>query len=429
MVCRIHAVAGISLRRAVPRTHYDTTTLPERTAQSPELRALLVGAGPRGQRVQELLGGLGWKASVVATPDEALGAVDRSRFDLVVLVADDVENHYADAFQRLIEGASERHIAAILVSDDGRLVSQVHGHGVSCVSGSVSVDELRGRLSMVDHYRSMVIGLESELARLQQLTDLLNGHFQEMDEELQLAGGLQRDFLPDLGEPIGGVRFSAVYRPLSWVSGDIFDVFPIDERHTGVYIADAVGHGVAAGLLTMFIKRLIAPRGDRQGGVAGTSPSEVLRSVNLALCAQRLPSCQFVTACYGVLDHEQATLTVARAGHPYPIRHRSGQSVELRVPGGLLGLDARSEFPEQAFELAIGDRVLFHTDGFEPLPVQQNESAEAGVTSVRRAFEAVGDLPLPDAIERLADSLEAGWQPEASPDDVTILAFEWPGKR
>lgn len=413
----------------MPHTHYDTTTLPERTAQSPELRALLVGAGPCGKRVQESLAGLGWLASVVATPDEGLEAVDPSGFDLVVLVADDVENHCADAFQRLIERASERHIATILVSDDGSLVSQVHGHGVSCVSGSVSVDELRGRLSMVDHYRSMVTGLESELARLQQLTHQLSGHFQEMDEELQLAGRLQRDFLPDLSEPIGGVRFSAVYRPLSWVSGDIFDVFPIDERHTGVYIADAVGHGVAAGLLTMFIKRLIAPRGDRQGGVAGTSPSEVLRSVNLALCAQRLPSCQFVTACYGVLDHEQATLTVARAGHPHPIHHRSGQSLELRVSGGLLGLDARSEFPERAFELAAGDRVLFHTDGFEPLPVQQDESAESSIMSVRRAFDAVGDLPLPDAIERLADSLEAGWQPAASPDDVTILAFEWPGKR
>lgn len=365
---------------------------------------------------------------MVATPDEGLEVVDQSRFDLVVL-SEEIEDHYADDAQRLIERASERHIPTILVGDEGRFVSQVRGHGVSCVSGGVSVDELRGRLSMVDHYRSMVTGLESELDRLQQLTDRLRSHFQEMDAELQLAGGLQRDFLPDLSESIGGVRFSAVYRPVSWVSGDIFDVFPIDERHTGVYIADAVGHGVAAGLLTMFIKRLIAPRGDRQGGVAGTSPAEVLRSVNLALCAQQLPSCQFVTACYGVLDHEQATLTLARAGHPYPIHHRSGQSVELRVPGGLLGLDPRNDYPEHTYELAAGDRVLLHTDGFEPLPVQQGASAEGDVTSVRRAFEAVGDLPLPDAIERLADSFEAGWQPAASPDDVTMLAFEWPGRR
>ena len=56
---------------------------------------------------------------------------------------------------------------------------------------------------------------------------------------------------------VGPIRFGALYRPATWVSGDIYDVVRLDETHVGFYVADAVGHGMPAALLTMFIKKAL----------------------------------------------------------------------------------------------------------------------------------------------------------------------------
>ena len=130
---------------------------------------------------------------------------------------------------------------------------------------------------------------------------------------------LQRDFLPRITGPIENVGIATIYRPASSVSGDIFDIFRIDEDHTGFYIADAVGHGMAASLLTMFIKRAIVPKRVDGNDYVILTPSETLTNLNDALADQSLPNYQFVTACYGLINHRTLTLQYARGGHPYPL--------------------------------------------------------------------------------------------------------------
>jgi hypothetical protein len=75
--------------------------------------------------------------------------------------------------------------------------------------------------------------------------------------------------------------FTATYRPASWVSGDMYDVFRIDEDHLGMFVADAMGHGVAAGLLTMFLRQALVVekgRGDCYSIVTpGAAPRQPAR--------------------------------------------------------------------------------------------------------------------------------------------------------
>ena len=92
--------------------------------------------------------------------------------------------------------------------------------------------------------------------------------------------GLKWTFLPKVDEAIGGVRFATVYKPASWVSGDIYDVFRVDERHVGFYVADAVGHGMAASLLTLFIKRCLTPKRIEADGYTVLCPSEAIAVLN-----------------------------------------------------------------------------------------------------------------------------------------------------
>src|SRR5947207_11229487 len=87
-----------------------------------------------------------------------------------------------------------------------------------------------------------------------------------LDEELRLAARVQQDFLPKSLPSVGDVRFQYLFRPAGHVSGDLYDVMRLDETHVGFYMADAVGHGMPAALLTMFLKQALTTKEIFPGG-------------------------------------------------------------------------------------------------------------------------------------------------------------------
>jgi len=81
-----------------------------------------------------------------------------------------------------------------------------------------------------------------------------------MAEQLRVAGMVQRDFLPAKLPNSNKLHWGTIFLPAEWVSGDIYDVMRIDESHIGFYVADVVGHGMPAALLTMFLKQALVMR-------------------------------------------------------------------------------------------------------------------------------------------------------------------------
>src|SRR5690606_16689880 len=110
---------------------------------------------------------------------------------------------------------------------------------------------LRALWSQIDALQAMKV----ELKVLRAQHGGLCGQIESMDEELRLASQLQREFLPRSLPCVGRVDFRVLFRPAGYVSGDIYDVERLDEDHVAFFLADAVGHGVPAALLTMYIKR------------------------------------------------------------------------------------------------------------------------------------------------------------------------------
>ncbi len=376
-----------------------------------------------------VLADIGWQ---VTTADDYHTAVEVMRdgsIDAVILAesrctsgpnADSNIPHLDD----LIRHLETHRVATLLLTDTPEQRRYNAGSLVEAVSRDISPAELRGRLAMIERYSQLLQGMEDRLRTMDRLGKRLNQHFREMDEEMRLAGRLQRDFLPRLHNPIGNLEVATIYRPATWVSGDMFDILRVDDEHTGIYLADAVGHGVAAGLLTMFIKRAIAPKHiiGRRSNIA--SPSRILATLNDALVEQSLPHCQFVTACYALFDHRTLTLQFARGGHPYPlILRRDGRIQELESPGGLLGLSAGEEFPTVDIALEPGDKVLFFTDGVE-LAFQAGTDDPINSHAYRKVFESLSSLPVQEMtarIEKMLDREAGSLNPR---DDVTIVGLE-----
>lgn len=377
--------------------------------------------------VVKLVGDIGWHCATAVDCRSALEMARHSHIDALILAEPPRRNPSRSAnadFHELLRWIETQRVPTILVTDGANHVEMDHGTLVEAIAPGINLAELRGRLTVIERYHGLFKRLEQELQNMERIGKRLNQHFREVDQEMRLAGRLQRDFLPDLAKPIGKLQFESVYRPANWVSGDMFDVFRIDEHHTGIYIADAVGHGMAASLLTMFIKKAIHPTRNDGNVEAIVDPGRVITSLNEALAEQALPNCQFVTACYALVDQRTMTMQFARGGHPYPMLiSASGALGELKASGGLLGLEGSEEFPMSQVRLSSGDKVIFITDGVEvALPASGEKHGH--LPPYCSAFETCGKYPIAEMFRLLEARLddEAG---SLNPrDDVTIVGFE-----
>jgi len=388
------------------------------------MQALLITSDdcPLPGGTSEMVRSIGWQVRTAGDYGAALRAASESDVDVIVMPSPGAQNGTPD-YQKLLRLIDVQRIAAFVIGESAAGAIGESRSLVDCLAPDVCLAELRGRFAMIERYQDRFRRLERELHNMERLGKRLNQHFREVDQEMRLAARLQQDFLPRLKEPVGNLRFSTLYRPANWVSGDIYDVFRVDEKHTAFYIADAVGHGVAASLLTMFIKRAVTPKRVEGDRYTILTPSETIAILNDALAEQELPNCQFVTACYCIFNHETRKLRCARAGHPYPILVTAdGVFTEVKSTGGLLGLFKGAEFSTIEIELQVGDRLLLYSDGMEL--AFQEDSEELDTVAYLNVFRSMSEKRIDDMVRGIEHSLDEETGSLSPRDDVTIVGVE-----
>jgi serine phosphatase RsbU (regulator of sigma subunit) len=326
--------------------------------------------------------------------------------------------------RQLAEALASHRLGALVVVDEPWERRALRCDLIMTGPRSTSPEELWGRLRTIADYRPLLAEMEHQLDNMQRLGKRLNLHFVELDQEMRLASRLQRDFLPRELPKVGPARFATLFRPASWVSGDIYDVCRVDETHVAFYVGDAVGHGVAAGLLTMFIKQAIQSKRIDGGAYQILSPDATMAQLNDALVEQRLPNCQFVTACYGMLDTLTLELSFARAGHPYPLHVTvEGAIHEVKVEGGLLGLFEKEQFPLATVQLHPGDKLLLYSDGLEDMLIPSRDPT-TGMPAFGGTLLDAAPLPAQGFVDQIAAGLDAEEGSLNPQDDITLVVLE-----
>ena len=208
--------------------------------------------------------------------------------------------------------------------------------------------------------------VREELDALRHRDDTLRFYMHRLDEELRLAARVQQDFLPKSLPKVGDVRFQILFRPAGHVSGDLYDCMRLDETHVGFYMADAVGHGMPAALLTMFLKQALVTKEIFPGGYRLLPPNQTMQKLNDSLVGQNLSQATFATALYGHLNTKTLELTFARGGHPNPVLLTvDGEMKSLEAGGSLLGIFPEEQFEQATVQLQPGDRFFVYSDGVE----------------------------------------------------------------
>lgn len=223
------------------------------------------------------------------------------------------------------------------------------------------------RIEMLNQIRGQNRKLEKQAAELRRALEqvesqktIIEEQNQRLIKDLRKAGDFQKSLLPERLPEHKSVKFAALYVPSSQLGGDYYDVFNIDEHKTGILLADASGHGVAAAMLTAMFKMTF-----QKYAADIHNPAKVLTQINRDFC-KVLQMGEFFTAFFAVLDRRTKTLTYANAAHPKPMLflQEKNEVMELDTNGFLLGvMDEGITFEQKEMQLTERSRLVIFTDG------------------------------------------------------------------
>ncbi|MBN1518251.1 SpoIIE family protein phosphatase [Candidatus Sumerlaeota bacterium] len=257
--------------------------------------------------------------------------------------------------------------------------------------------------------------------RMDSINEMLKDMLNHTDLEMESVGKLQQSLLPRKSPPFEGYHFSMLYQPSGWASGDYYDFIPVNPSTLGVVVADVSGHGGRASVVMAIIRALM-----QTFAKCSISPAGIMKRINLMM-HKLVPTDDFVTVFYAVLDRGNNMLKYSSAGQPYAL-HVHAQDGEITELKDALGIPVKVmdlsdyEYEECAVELAPGDRVILFTDG---VIEAMNPSRELyGIQRLIELCRSTRLWPIEDQIKWIQHNVVEFAQFKNLNDDFTIVAIE-----
>lgn len=248
--------------------------------------------------------------------------------------------------------------------------------------------------------------------------DLYNAN-KAMLDDIRFVRRIQSSILPKNGT-YGKINLSGIYNPADDVSGDIYDLIRIDENRTAFYIADVMGHGVKASIMTMFLKVTMSAIFDKHPYF---TPSQVFLNLRKKFTRLHIDSSQYFTAWLGIFDFRDNSLAFSNAGHNCPpliFSKEKNEAEYLLVTGRMISnIIEPDEYIEKKLNLHPGDKILFYTDG--AIEAKNEEGNEFGLERLKDTFSESCDL---EYVNEKVTSYN--WQ--AMDDDLTLALIEYEKK-
>ena len=130
-----------------------------------------------------------------------------------------------------------------------------------------------------------------------------------IEQQIALAGAVQGRLLPKDPAPPPGYDLAGRGRPCEEMSGDYYDVIPLEDGRVALVVGDVSGHGIGPALYMSSTRALIRGlMGEGRDALA------VVGGLNRFL-AQDMEDSDFMSLFLGVLDPTSRQLAYASAGH------------------------------------------------------------------------------------------------------------------
>ncbi len=267
--------------------------------------------------------------------------------------------------------------------------------------------------------------------KLASYAEELRGKNAEIEDDLQLAREVQQAFLPQqfptfpptASPEASAVRFVSRYLPTMTLGGDFFHVLRLSDTRVGIFICDAMGHGVQAALVTAIQRTLV-----EELHALADRPGVFLTQMNASLLSilRRTKSPLFASAFYLVADLAAGALSYANAGHPRALHlHRDTGRIEALAhgkPGPVLGVFEDSVYTTYEAALAPHDLVILFTDGLYEVENSQGELFDFEL--LREVLQARVQLPAEELFDEMLVEVRRFSATGGFDDDVCLVGME-----
>jgi serine phosphatase RsbU (regulator of sigma subunit) len=397
---------------------------------------------------------------------EWLGAYYRiNKFNLLVLVQQDAESAYA-AIRNLIKQTLNWGLFFLLIavffSYFGSTGMTKNLRELTIATQNIANGNFKAFLKpkSKDEVGLLSMSVNAMATHIQQLL-LSQVQKARFEKELETANAVQHTLFPKQNRQRLILNVSGFSKPASECGGDWWGHFVTDDGVEYVFVADAMGHGVPAALVTamaysscMTLISLL-----KEGRLADHSPKAFLELFNKVLydAVEGKISMTFFAL---VIDYRKNKLVYSNAGHNQPILipadpddSRIGRKnakwqkisaltpISLKETGTVLGIERDAVFTESEMDLRHGDKILLFTDGLiecqspdgkawgrkllieKLLEVSMEDASAIKKTLVEKAFKFFANKPLADDVTLVVVEFPKNAKVDFTPPEEEAVSF------
>lgn len=268
--------------------------------------------------------------------------------------------------------------------------------------------------------QEMIARVKVHLER-EMMTRALRDFNTRVSQELETAKSTQRILIPGADsikevELRYHLRIRQCMEACSELGGDFWSMKQLSAHELAIFTVDFSGHGVNAALNLFRLHTLI-----HSMHAGANDPGAYLTHLN-AILNPLLPTGQFTTMFYGVINTTSDTLSFASASSPSPILLRQGGYELLDTSGRLLGASENAVYETRNIAFNTGDCLLLYSDALTETPDAAGNmmTAEEAAALFRSGFG--GSTPCDRAYETLVSHFHRHHASHLN-DDLTLVAM------
>lgn len=242
--------------------------------------------------------------------------------------------------------------------------------------------------------------------------------FMTLSNEINIAKRIQQNILPLTKPELSGASVDVYYLPAGSIGGDFYHFYEIDDKHTGIFLADVTGHGIPASIIASTVYIAFSLQKEH-----APFPDNVLSNINAILIGKTAN--QPVSAIYCYLDCDAMVMRFACAGHPYPLYYNASTktTTPITTKGTVLGVFPESEFTVFELPLQKGDIIILYTDGLTELRNKNGKFYD--IENLKAAIDKNKHLAGNEFAGALIDSaLQWSESKRNQSDDITLVTIK-----
>lgn len=328
-----------------------------------------------------------------------------------------------------------RYLYLMLVTgrdDKEDLIQGLNAGADDFINKPVNLEELRVRLRGAVRVLDLQESLDNRNKKLKEANSKIEEALESVTADLRLAADMQFALLPkDLY--LQGISANWLFKPASFIAGDIFDYFRLRDNQLVFYIVDVEGHGIPSALTSFAVNNQLNPSAQgmcsnnlRNADSVEEGVLRIIKDLNRQFTSSSVNS-RYFTMVFGVMDLQTGAVTLTQAGHPPPLLYSARQDKVIEVgEGGMpVGMFDSAEFQTTTFTIAPGDRLFIYSDG-----ATECEGAAGdmyGTDRLCNALRSWSSVPI-EKIDGVLDREFTGWNGGSQfDDDVSMVCLEFTG--